>query len=79
MGALSPGATAPRVEGSMTLSWSAATHWLGCENERLLRDEKLAISEVAFLLGYSEPSTFYRAFRRWHGISPRAYRRRESR
>ena len=41
----------------------------------LLRSRDLAIYEVAFLLGYSEPSTFYRAFRRWHGTTPREFRR----
>jgi AraC-like DNA-binding protein len=41
---------------------------------RLLRDRGLAIEEVAFMLGYSEPSTFYRAFRRWTGITPRGFR-----
>jgi len=40
----------------------------------ILRDRRLAIYEVAFLLGYSEPSTFYRAFRRWMGTSPHEYR-----
>ncbi len=40
----------------------------------LLRERDLAIWEVAFLLGYSEPSTFYRAFRRWTGSSPRRFR-----
>jgi len=40
----------------------------------LLRDRRLAISEVAVLLGYSEPSTFYRAFRRWKKASPVEYR-----
>jgi AraC-like DNA-binding protein len=40
----------------------------------LLSDRSLAVYEVAFLLGYSEPSTFSRAFRRWHEISPQAYR-----
>jgi AraC-like DNA-binding protein len=40
----------------------------------LLVDRKLAVSEVAFLLGYSEPSAFQRAFRRWHGVSPRRFR-----
>jgi AraC-like DNA-binding protein len=40
----------------------------------LLRNRELAIYEVAFLLGYSEPSTFHRAFRRWHACSPREYR-----
>jgi AraC-like DNA-binding protein len=42
----------------------------------LLRDGRLAVSEVAFLLGYEDPSSFQRAFRRWSGISPRAFRRR---
>ena len=41
---------------------------------RLLAQKDLAIYEVALLLGYSEPSTFYRAFRRWTGTSPRQYR-----
>jgi AraC-like DNA-binding protein len=41
---------------------------------RLLRNRDLAIYEVAFLLGYSEPSTFYRAFRRWYDVAPQEYR-----
>jgi AraC-like DNA-binding protein len=41
----------------------------------LLREGRLAVSEVAFLLGYEDPSSFQRAFRRWSGLSPRAFRR----
>jgi len=41
----------------------------------LLGDGQLAVAEVAFLLGYQDPSAFQRAFRRWSGRSPRAYRR----
>ena len=41
----------------------------------LLRDGRLAVAEVAFLLGYEDPSAFHRAFRRWSGRSPRAFRR----
>jgi AraC-like DNA-binding protein len=41
-----------------------------------LADPKLAIFEVAFLLGYSEPSPFNRAFRRWTGQSPSEFRAR---
>lgn len=40
-----------------------------------LRDRRIAISETAFLLGFSEPSTFYRAFKRWTGSTPADYRR----
>lgn len=42
--------------------------------ERYLRDTKLSIGEVAYLLGYSEPSAFHRAFRRWQGMTPHAFR-----
>jgi AraC-like DNA-binding protein len=43
---------------------------------RYLADRKLAIGEVAYLLGYSEPSPFHRAFRRWTGLTPSEARRR---
>jgi AraC-like DNA-binding protein len=34
----------------------------------------LSVSQIAWRLGYQDPSNFGRAFRRWHGVSPRAYR-----
>jgi len=36
----------------------------------------LSLTEVAFLCGFSDPTTFNRAFKRWLGISPGEYRRR---
>jgi len=42
--------------------------------ELLLRDPRLGTGEIAFLLGYSEPAAFFRAFRRWTGTTPRAWR-----
>lgn len=39
-----------------------------------LRDQQLSLSEIAFLTGFSEQSNFTRAFRRWTGIPPTAYR-----
>lgn len=41
---------------------------------RHLSDPRASASQVGFLLGFSEPSTFHRAFRRWTGTTPGAYR-----
>ena len=46
---------------------------------RLLSQTDEAISEIVYLTGFSEPSTFYRAFRRWEGITPIEYRRHHRR
>ena len=43
-------------------------------SDELLSDRQLSVAQVAFLLGYSEPSAFRRAYRRWRGDSPRRYR-----
>jgi AraC-like DNA-binding protein len=40
----------------------------------LLRDGQYGVSEVAFLLGYEDPSAFRRAFQRWFARSPRSFR-----
>ncbi len=42
---------------------------------RLLEDAAMPISEVSFLLGFSDPSAFHRAFRRWTGVTPGDVRR----
>lgn len=42
---------------------------------RFLGDPSMTIGEVGFLLGFSEPSAFNRAFRRWAGETPGAYRK----
>ncbi len=41
----------------------------------LLENPSLAISQIAYCLGYSEVSTFNHAFRRWVGQPPRDYRK----
>jgi AraC-like DNA-binding protein len=38
-------------------------------------DRRLALTEVAFLLGFSHVESFHRAFKRWTGETPVAYRR----
>jgi AraC-like DNA-binding protein len=42
--------------------------------EQLLRESRLPIAEVSYLLGYSEPASFHRAFRRWTGHTPAEWR-----
>jgi AraC-like DNA-binding protein len=41
---------------------------------RYLAEPGHALSDVAFLLGFSDYSAFHRAVRRWFGVSPHTYR-----
>jgi AraC-like DNA-binding protein len=41
-----------------------------------LDDGQRTIGEISFALGFSEPTAFQRAFRRWTGLTPHGYRRR---
>jgi AraC-like DNA-binding protein len=43
--------------------------------ERFLGESALSVAEVGYLLGYSEPAAFHRAFRRWHRVTPVEFRR----
>ncbi len=43
---------------------------------KYLRQRKRSVVETAYMLGFSEPSTFSRAFKRWTGMAPAAYRER---
>jgi AraC-like DNA-binding protein len=44
--------------------------------EGYLAESTLSVGEIGYLLGYSEPAAFHRAFRRWHRTTPAAYRHR---
>jgi len=48
--------------------------WRKDAAQRHLSESNLAVSEVAFLLDYSEPAPFHRAFKRWFGVTPQAFR-----
>ncbi|MFC5408756.1 AraC family transcriptional regulator [Larkinella bovis] len=41
---------------------------------RHLREPYFSTTDIAYLLGFSEPSVFYRTFKKWTGSTPGAYR-----
>jgi AraC-like DNA-binding protein len=45
---------------------------------RYLRDPNLSLSQIAFLLGYSELSALSHAFRRWTRTTPGEWRTRHA-
>ncbi len=42
--------------------------------DQYIRDSRLNVNEISFLLGFSDISSFSRAFKRWTGEPPSAYR-----
>ena len=47
--------------------------------EEYILDREMTLQEIAFLLGFSDQSNFSRAFRRWTGSSPNAWRKANER
>ena len=47
--------------------------WMGVYRARGLTNQ-----DIAEQLGFSEPSAFHRAFKKWTGLTPGAYRAQES-
>ena len=45
---------------------------------RLLKDPALSVTEIGYLLGYSGPAAFHRAYKRWTGSTPRSATRKLS-
>lgn len=77
--------TLDSVADQLSASRRTVQRWLAAEGEtfeglleslrrelalRYLKEQRLAIAEVAYLLGFSEPSAFHRAFKRWTGRTP---------
>ena len=49
------------------------------QSRQLLENSTVAVNEIAASLDYADASAFIRAFRRWTGMSPREFRKREPR
>ncbi len=88
--ALSEGALADRVATAMRMSRRTLSRKLEQEGTSFVAiadtvrhetalayvlDRRLELTEVAFLLGFSHVESFHRAFKRWTGETPVAYRR----
>ena len=43
-----------------------------------VEEGRLSVTEIAFVLGFADTSTFSRAFKRWTGMSPREYAQKNS-
>jgi AraC-like DNA-binding protein len=74
--AMSPRTLQRRLAGERT-SYQALVREVREDLARgYLTESRLSVSEIAFVLGFSDVSTFHRAFRRWTRQTPLAYRRR---
>jgi AraC-like DNA-binding protein len=63
-----------RLKGS-GMGYRAITNEIRFEIARqLLQDTQVPLAQIAAALGYSEASAFTRAFRRWSGKTPTAWR-----
>jgi AraC-like DNA-binding protein len=86
-------ATADRVASALHMSRSTMARRLGVEGTgfnaemdavrreralRYIRDPDASLAEVAFRSGFSHVESFHRAFKRWTGHPPSAYRERLS-
>lgn len=56
-------------------SYNTLREKLRCELAKTyLNDHSMHISDISYLLGFSQVSAFHRAFKRWTGITPQHYR-----
>lgn len=44
-------------------------------SDMLIRHARFSITDIASMLGYSEPAAFIRTFKKWHGVPPLKFRK----
>ena len=75
------GITARRLRSQLSEADTSFQHILSdyrCKlAKRLLATTNESIERIVYLTGFAEPSTFYRAFKRWTGETPIEYRKRK--
>lgn len=64
-----------RLSRDGTCFRSVKDELLGRRAKDLLSHTNRGLQEIAYELGYAEPSNFFRAFRRWTGVTPSRWRR----
>jgi len=70
--------TLQRMLGTGRTTFTALVDETRCaEARRLLRETTLPMQDVARRLGYYDPAGFFRAFKRWTGMTPGDFRRQE--
>lgn len=56
-------------------SWNRITdEALGMLAKQMLDDPNSSVKETAYALGFSDPTSLYRAFKRWTGMTPKQYK-----
>lgn len=69
--------TLQRRLGDEELSFSDLVDDARCRKSLdIISNSSVSITEASYQLGYSDSSAFARAFKRWHGATPRDFRRR---
>lgn len=43
-----------------------------------LQQSQLTVTDITYLLGFTEPSAFYRIFKKWQGVTPGQYREHQN-
>jgi AraC-like DNA-binding protein len=63
-----------RLEAEGTSYNTVVNESLGILAKQLIRNNSGSVQEIAFEMGFADTSSFHRAFKRWTGMTPRAYR-----